>query len=784
MSPCLAPLTQLANAWLAGELDDETFDWLCASSLSALGKPDATGNIKTRDDGMPDIRPINSLETLFVLTAKAAMPAVVGRASEVLTRAKQLGVAVPSAVEAIVAAHRLYLETGDEEALDEAVMMAIQSDAVNAFNTIDRAAVLEAAMKHIPELLPFLRAAYAREGRCVWGCRGAGPQPFVVILSSNGVRQGCIYGGLLFALAYLEALLRVQEDHPDVLIPSLHDDSTVLGRVDGASPAFLALQRAMADLGLSQKAPKCYAYSPQAPASVLGDALPGGCTPSDDGMVVLGVPIGSDAFVKHFVADRLSRPMLLLRLLPKLENFQIATRILIASLLPRVRFLMSNVPVGVADEPFGAWDACLRETLTALLRQAPPKHAFLPCAAGGLGAFLAKERHAECFLRGQDRALRAVALHFPALASRVRLARTETGCALGRALAAARAALPGAAALSYPAAELSSCTDAEARKLGSDLKAAVTKCLTGVALRALPALQQQLMVLSGLPGASAWMSATPRFPHLKMTDDEARTAACITLGLKQACLAGVGGGDELGRHALRKKGAGRNRTHDGIITVLAKLSRRALRTADLEVVGLYGARSEAPRQRRVGPSGRPTQPAVRQRSRGANRRMDVVETLNTGALSLLDGTIWDGAAPSWLMRADAVQFPMRALEEAERKKADKYLADKPANSTFAAFALGTQGEIGAQANAWLNQWAKDVIIAKYGDDAVPTKSDIHKVVWEALQELGVALMKAQAKQIFDHATLATRRRFTSSRERPGAAPLRGGRRLGWARGER
>ena len=578
-------------------MDDETFDWLCASSLSALGKPDATGNIKLRDDGSPDIRPINSLETLFVLAAKAAMPAVVGRASQVLTRAKQLGVAVPSAVEAIVAAHKLYLETGDEEALDEAVMLAIQSDAVNAFNTIDRAAVLEAAMKHIPEALPFLRAAYAREGRCVWGCRGAGPQPFVVILSSNGVRQGCLWGGLLFALAYLEALLRVQEEHPDVLIPSLHDDTTVLARADGAAAAFGALKREMHALGLTQKAVKCYAFSPQAPASSL--ALPDGCTPSDDGLVVLGVPTGSDAFVKRFVADRLSRPMLLLRLLPKLENFQIAMRILIASLMPRVRFLMSNVPVGVADEPFGAWDACLRETLAALLRQAPPKHAFLPCAAGGLGALLVEERHAEVFLRGQDRALRAVSAHFPALASRVRLARTEAGCALGRALAAARAALPAAAASSYPAAELSSCTDAEARELGSDLKAAVTKCLAGVALRALPPLQQQLMVLSGLPGESAWMSATPRFPHLKMTDAEARAAACITLGLKHACLAGVGGGDELGRHALRKKGAGRNRTHDVILTVLAKLSRRARRAVDLEVVGLYGARSEAPRQPQV-----------------------------------------------------------------------------------------------------------------------------------------------------------------------------------------
>ncbi len=106
--------------------------------------------------------------------------------------------------------------------------------------------------------------------------------------------------------------------------------------------------------------------------------------------------------------------------------------------------------------------------------------------------------------------------------------------------------------------------------------------------------------------------------------------------------------------------------------------------------------------------------------------MDVVETLNTGALSLLDGTIWDGAAPSWLMRADAMQFPMRELEEAERKKAAKYLANKPENATFAAFAMGTQGEIGDQAKAWLNQWAKDVI-AKYGDDAVPTRAQPARV---------------------------------------------------------
>ncbi len=55
---------------------------------------------------------------------------------------------------------------------------------------IDRVTVLKAVMKHIPELLPFKRAAYARLGRSVWGRRGAGPQPWRVIMSRNGVRQG------------------------------------------------------------------------------------------------------------------------------------------------------------------------------------------------------------------------------------------------------------------------------------------------------------------------------------------------------------------------------------------------------------------------------------------------------------------------------------------------------------------------------------------------------------------------------------------------------------------
>jgi hypothetical protein len=96
--------------------------------------------------------------------------------------------------------------------------------------------------------------------------------------------------------------------------------------------------------------------------------------------------------------------MLQMRMLPKLDNFQIALRIFTASLLPRVRFLMSTLPVGAAQQQFAAWDTCVVEVLTALLKHAPPKHAFLPLSDGGLGLSLVSERHTEVFLCGKERA--------------------------------------------------------------------------------------------------------------------------------------------------------------------------------------------------------------------------------------------------------------------------------------------------------------------------------------------------------------------------------------------
>jgi hypothetical protein len=65
------------------------------------------------------------------------------------------------------------MEDGDEDANEERVCLALQSDASSAFQTISRAAVLKAVHKYAPRLVPFVRSSTARTAG--WSGAAAGP---------------------------------------------------------------------------------------------------------------------------------------------------------------------------------------------------------------------------------------------------------------------------------------------------------------------------------------------------------------------------------------------------------------------------------------------------------------------------------------------------------------------------------------------------------------------------------------------------------------------------------
>ena len=92
----LGPLLRFVNKALAADMDEETADWLCASVLVALYKPDGEGGLKRRasDDGLLDVRPIAIPETLYRLVALCGLHMCKVDITAKLTEIKQLGVDV------------------------------------------------------------------------------------------------------------------------------------------------------------------------------------------------------------------------------------------------------------------------------------------------------------------------------------------------------------------------------------------------------------------------------------------------------------------------------------------------------------------------------------------------------------------------------------------------------------------------------------------------------------------------------------------------------------------
>jgi len=243
----LDPLLTFVDTVLRGDVDKETADWLCASKLVVLLKPDGVGGFKKRANGLLDLRPIAMPETLYRLVALGALAESVKTVRAELVRVQQLCVGVSSACEGIATAVRLYLselEAAEDESSLRLFRAILSTDCSNAFNTVSRSAVLEAVLKRVPGLLPFVRFSYDRESRLVFvnnQFSGApGEEALRTFMSRTGVQQGDPLGPVLFALAVLEVLERVLAQHPDADISAFADDG--IAAIKAISRADLAAE--------------------------------------------------------------------------------------------------------------------------------------------------------------------------------------------------------------------------------------------------------------------------------------------------------------------------------------------------------------------------------------------------------------------------------------------------------------------------------------------------------------------------------------------------------------
>jgi hypothetical protein len=716
-------------------------------------------------------------ETLYRLCALCALRATGANISAALAAAQQLSVGVSSAAEGIAAAVRLYLEQPLDalqdpdsivEAAEPIVRFIINADSSNAFNCVDRGAMLQGVAEVAPQLLPFVRSMYRRAGRLVLPNTGSGAERYRLFMSQTGARQGDPLGPVLYALAVLVAMKRVQAAHPGLLIPQFVDDVEVCVEGVGEAAAsaqggavFQTLRTEMRAIGVDfdtdSPSAKTHAYCAQA-GVVLN--VPG-IRQRTDGTVVLGAPMGVVDFVRARVRKRLAQSFEQLALLPELD-FGDALQILRRSIVPRARFLASSLSREALHPIFVEWDAAVRTCLGRMFRTQPHPRCF-PSGPACLGI---AEMCAEMSLdrvNGWERAKEVIQAHLPTVAPLTTITE-DSAHPVHREVLEAWARLPesvrSADGVQAPTAALDAVTTpasplsiakkaADARRKLAD---AYSTHLRTTVLDSLDRTGKLLMLAASTRGAREWLDAAPAPHYYRMSSDEGRIATCLWLGAPICELRGSA--DQLGRSILRMRGLPRMDRHRGVNSVLGDLHIEAGDRVWQEPSNLYPALAEGS-------------------DRGAQRRPDLAVVTPAMARVLLDGTVRDTATATLVGRTDALERPLRSVTLAEEEKNAHYLADTPEGFTFQPIALGSVTEPGPSTRAYLGALAVRLAY-RHNNGQPPARRLVDAKKRLIRARLGCAVMRGQAAQIIaaqigsPHAALLTARRYVHSAQRAAA----------------
>jgi hypothetical protein len=607
----IAALANFATAYVGGAfIDCPHADWLTRARFVPLIKSEADGTAKVAGNGGDAIRPLGMQETLTNLCGRAFLNE--DRKTELLAIFEplgQYGLGTRSGCQAVALAVTTWLHKLDPSSTEP--LAILQSDLSNAFNEFETMPALLSTHQHYPKLYPPLVFGYARTRELLWAPKDG--SPLIALHSTRGSAQGDVFASLYFAFAAIDSVIAANEA-PDTCSLFIVDDAHLHSPVDlsAANAAFLAYSDSAAAAGLRPNIPKSLAYCPTTDLTAA-DAPPvsGLCTPvpPDKGVVSVGVPIGSDAFVAAHVERRMAPYLRQLRNLTYYAASypEEAYRLLEVCFAHRADFLAGNVSPHLAHVQFTAYDAALHKVLCVIFPAGPPAPLYWPRSVGGWGLArpLDVTRPAIYIVSQLNAAYTLASLNNPTAFQLV-----APGGAFIPDILAAAALLP-APALSPPLqlelqnlfstvdstqlthAELLS-TFVKARTLA---KSAVSDC--GVALMAdeRPSLSaQQLHIIAGnastdkLSTAVSWQTGSlDQRHHERLAPCAWSDLAHATLGVCPPRLIGfTEPGDPLGRNAFSQKaGGGLIKRHNAAAGVVHQIEREAGRASRMEVTGLY-----------------------------------------------------------------------------------------------------------------------------------------------------------------------------------------------------
>ena len=259
---CQQGLLVLANDILNGMVPAECQSQLLSGRLIGIIK-----SFKETDNGqLSDVehRPIVMGDSLVKAVSMAALRGVTGEAAEILNQF-QYALGVKSGVEVAIHKVQTMLEMNTD-------WIAAKVDFVNAFNSISRKAVMESLYKR-PTLSSIWRLVHFLYSEPSLLFMYDGSKVVDTIFSQEGVRQGDVFGTLLFCLGVHDLYSECLRESGAQGV-AISDDLTLMGRPDQVLRALTWLFANSTRLtGLTIRIDKSTIFYPQPHQQPCSDAI-------------------------------------------------------------------------------------------------------------------------------------------------------------------------------------------------------------------------------------------------------------------------------------------------------------------------------------------------------------------------------------------------------------------------------------------------------------------------------------------------------------------------------
>jgi hypothetical protein len=534
--------------------------FFAGATLLPLSKPDG------------DVRPVAVGTTLRRVIGRV-VAAVHKEAFAEFFSPLQVGVAVPGGGELPAHAVRAALAANPTWAYCEV-------DSTNAFNSISRAAMAAAVGESFPALAPLYALCHAPighlrvrlpDGNAVW------------LPSQEGAQQGDALGSFFFALGLQPLLKQVREQHPDVLVVAYLDNVGLLGPPAATSAAAASLLHLMASINLTANLVKSFVFSP----TTLPTELFPGFSRHEEGVLVLGVPVGGAAFQEQFVGEQFERIVTTAQKALSLVSKQLALFMFRYCVASRPVFLLRTVPPAFTAAASARLDGEAHVLLSQLIGVAPlpplaMSQAALPLRVGGLGITAAVDTGTVAFAASWAFFSAVQPAMFPLLTPLLALPGFAAST-VGEAAEAACALVKSAISVQVEGGLVRVDDVSVLAKIQKKMAVTIASKRQASLLAAFAASEQDRarLVCASADSANGWLIAIPSTPELALPNDLFSIALTTLLGvppavaLPQHCVCGKPI-DALGVHlssCMHKGGA--ILRHDCVVAALHQLALAA-----------------------------------------------------------------------------------------------------------------------------------------------------------------------------------------------------------------